>query len=367
MQQSLPLQKWIIEQLTRHENIKADQPVSLAMLNGDAGFRQYFRVNTEPSLLAVCAPLDSGTSENACHFAKLSEILRKEGVPTPQIIACDDQQNFLLIEDFGDQSFLSMLNEDSVDLLYSDASMVLLRMQQIQPKALSSAGIDLPDYSQVLLRKELELFSEWFVEKLLGKVLSVSERSLLNEAFGFLESQAQAQPQVLVHRDYHSRNIIYREGEAPGVIDFQDAVWGPITYDLVSLLRDCYIKWPEEQVKRWLISYGNLAIELGLMEAIDVDKWQRWFDTMGLQRHIKVLGVFARLTLRDNKPSYLKDLALTWDYVLSIAAQYSEMQAFSQWCEGELLPLVKKQSWYRTAQRSKASSAGVINEEGKPI
>jgi aminoglycoside/choline kinase family phosphotransferase len=363
MQKTSQLEKWIIEQLTLNENIKAHQPLSLTMLNGDAGLRQYFRVNTQPSLLAVCAPVGAGMSENACHFAKLSEVLRKEGVPTPQIIACNDEHNFLLIEDFGDHAFLSVLNEDSVDLLYSEASMVLLRMQQIKPKTLSSAGVNLPSYDKALLRKELELFSEWFVEKHLGKALSDSEHTLLVDTFNFLESQAQAQPQVLVHRDYHSRNIMYREGGAPGVIDFQDAVWGPITYDLVSLLRDCYIKWTEEQIKRWLISYGNLAIELGLMGAIDVDKWQRWFDTMGLQRHIKVLGVFARLAIRDNKSNYLKDLALTWRYVVSIAEHYPEMRAFSQWCESELLPLVKQQSWYREEDPANAIGGDLKNAE----
>jgi aminoglycoside/choline kinase family phosphotransferase len=359
MKQSLQLQAWIIEQLKLHENIKVDHPISLTVLNGDAGFRQYFRVNTRPSLLAVSAPEDSGKSEDAYYFAKLSDILRKEGVPTPQIIACDKVQNFLLIEDFGDESFLSMLDADSADLLYSEASMVLLRMQQIQPEALTSAGIDLPAYNQELLRDELEIFRQWFVETMLGKILSISERKLLDDVFSFLESQAQAQPQVLVHRDYHSRNIIYREGEAPGVIDFQDAVWGPITYDLVSLLRDCYVEWPAAQVQRWLRSYGNLAIELGLMDAIDEDKWQRWFDTMGLQRHIKVLGVFARLALRDNKSAYLKDLALTWHYIISIAKQYPQMQTFVVWCESDLLPLVEKQSWYRPALSNKiAGGAG---------
>jgi aminoglycoside/choline kinase family phosphotransferase len=359
MKQSLQLQAWIIEQLKLHENIKVDHPISLTVLNGDAGFRQYFRVNTRPSLLAVSAPVDSGKSEDAYYFAKLSDILRKEGVPTPQIIACDKVQNFLLIEDFGDESFLSMLDADSADLLYSEASMVLLRMQQIQPEALTSAGIDLPAYNQELLRDELEIFRQWFVETMLGKILSISERKLLDDVFSFLESQAQAQPQVLVHRDYHSRNIIYREGEAPGVIDFQDAVWGPITYDLVSLLRDCYVEWPAAQVQRWLRSYGNLAIELGLMDAIDEDKWQRWFDTMGLQRHIKVLGVFARLALRDNKSAYLKDLALTWHYIISIAKQYPQMQTFVVWCESDLLPLVEKQSWYRPALSNKiAGGAG---------
>ena len=349
MKQSLPLKTWITEQLKLHEKIRVEGPVTLTALSGDAGLRQYFRVNTRPSLLAVCAPANSGSSEDARYFEKLSNILRKEGVPTPQIIACDAVQNFLLIEDFGDESFLLMLDADSADLLYSEALMVLLRMQQIQPIALSSVGIELPVYSQKLLREELNIFSEWFVEGLLKRALSESEHKLLGDTFSFLESQIQEQPQVLVHRDYHSRNIIYREGEAPGVIDFQDAVWGPITYDLASLLRDCYVEWPPAQVQRWLRSYGNLAIELGLMDAIDEDKWQRWFDTMGLQRHIKILGVFARLALRDDKSAYLNDLELTWRHIISTAKCYPQMQPFVSWCESDLLPLIKQQSWYRSA------------------
>ncbi len=356
------LQVWIAQELKKHSNIAVHEPVQLNKLNGDAGSRQYFRVNTQPSLLAVCAPVDSGNSEQACYFAKISKVLHQQGVPTPQIIACDDKQNFLLIEDFGDSDFLSMLNDESVDLLYSEALMVLLRMQQIQPASLHELGLDLPSYSQSLLREEMALFSEWFVEKLLGKALTSDEHKLIDEAFTFLEAQAQSQPQVLVHRDYHSRNIIYREGEAPGVIDFQDAVWGPITYDLVSLLRDCYIEWPVEQVKKWLLSYGNLADELGLIDNVDERQWQLWFDTMGLQRHIKVLGIFARLALRDNKPGYLKDLTLTWRYMVSVAKQYPDMNAFVSWCEAQLLPLIEQQSWHQVADLSKRISS----ESGEP-
>ncbi len=355
MEQSLQL--WIAEVLKKHSNIATDNPIQLNKLNGDAGSRQYFRVNTQPSLLAVCAPVDSDNSEQAGYFAKIAKVLHKQGVPTPQIVDCDEKQNFLLIEDFGDSDFLSVLNEESVDLLYSEALMVLLRMQQIQPESLYELGVDLPVYSQALLREEMALFSEWFVEKLLDRALSSDEHLLINGAFTFLEEHAESQPQVLVHRDYHSRNIIYREGEAPGIIDFQDAVWGPITYDLVSLLRDCYIEWPPEQVKRWLLSYGSLATELGLLDEVDERQWQLWFDTMGLQRHIKVLGIFARLALRDNKLNYLKDLALTWRYMVSVAKQYPQMGAFVTWCEAQLVPLMEQQEWYQASNLAEQKSS----------
>ena len=359
MEQSLAL--WVAKALQKHRGIISQSPIQLEPLNGDAGLRQYFRVNTQPSLLAVSAPVDSGDSERGSYFAKMSEALRSQGVPTPQIIACDATHNFLLLEDFGDRNFLSELNDDSVDLLYSEALMVLLRMQQIKPESLRECGLDLPNYDQSLLREEMMLFNDWFVEKLLGKTLSSDERDMIGEAFAFLEAQACSQPQVLVHRDYHSRNIMYREGEAPGIIDFQDAVWGPITYDLVSLLRDCYIEWSPEQVERWLLGYGNLACELGLIGEVDEQQWRCWFDTMGLQRHIKVLGIFARLALRDNKPGYLHDLPLTWRYTVAVARQYPAMEAFANWCESQLLPVIEQQPWYQTSDDSQ-STPNLIGE-----
>lgn len=336
------LQGWVTSQLQEREDVAHSLPVELSPLAGDAGFRQYFRVNTQPKLLAVFAPRTDGVSECARYFTELSETLREQGVPTPQVLACDEEQNFLLIEDFGGQSYLDALNEETADVLYSQALMVLLRLQQVPP-----SKIVLPAYDRSLLRQEMSLFDHWFVEEMLGHKLSDSEHQLLDQSYTFLEQQALEQPQVLVHRDYHSRNLIYREGEAPGVIDFQDAVWGPLTYDVVSLLRDCYIRWTPEQVKRWSLTYANLAIELGLLPAVDEDRWQTWFDTMGLQRHIKVLGIFARLSLRDGKHQYLADLPLVWQYTLEVAQQYPETQAFAEWCRQTLLPLIKKQEWYQ--------------------
>ena len=345
----ITLERWVEEQLQQHPDILCNTSLELVPLAGDAGFRQYYRVNTQPPLMAVAAPKTQGLSECADYFAGLSECLRDNGVPTPQIVACDKEHNFLLIEDFGPQSYLDVLNTETADTLYGQALLVLLRLQQI-PRSV----VSVPDYDQELLHKEMSLFDEWFVEKMLGHSLTVDERELLDTTYRFLVQKAVEQPQVLVHRDYHSRNLMYREGEAPGVIDFQDAVWGPITYDVVSLLRDCYIQWSPEQVKRWLMTYGNLAVELGLLDAVNEDCWQQWFDTMGLQRHIKVLGIFARLSLRDNKQRYLDDLPLVWSYTLDVAAQYPETQDFARWCRQTLLPLVQEQSWYSSCVEESA-------------
>ena len=336
------LLQWLKAELPNHPHIQLKGEPQLTPLGGDAGLRHYHRVNTQPSLLAVSAPRTDGNSEHAGYFADLSRRLRNYGIPTPRIIACNDRDNCLLIEDFGEQTFLQVLNADTVDLLYSEALMVLLRWQQIPRSALAVA-----DYSQPLLREEMDLFPRWFVRELLGVNLSATETKMLAATFTRLEQQALEQPQVLVHRDYHSRNLIYRGGGAPGVIDFQDAVWGPITYDLVSLLRDCYIHWPPRQVKRWMTTYANMAIEVGLMPVTTEARWQQWFDFMGLQRHLKVLGIFARLNLRDGKPGYLDDLPLVWHYMLAVAGDYGELSDFYSWCTQALLPVVKQQQWYR--------------------
>lgn len=346
--QRAELQQWVQRSLEQHVEIVCDQPLQLSPLTGDAGLRCYFRVNTTPSLLAVMAPPDAGASESGTLFATLATALREQGIPTPQIVALDAERNFLLVEDFGGDDFLDVLQagreqgDGSADMLYGEALMVLLRLQQVPRSAVS-----VPDYDSGLLMQELSLFDQWFVADLLGHTATAEAQALLDDLFGFLVQQALSQPQVLVHRDFHSRNLLYREGEAPGVIDFQDAVWGPITYDLVSLLKDCYIQWSPEQVKRWLMTYGNMAIELEVMTAINPEQWQQWFDMAGLQRHLKVLGIFARLYLRDGKPRYLADLPRVWGYVLSVARQYPETQAFYRWAQTHLQPLVEQQAWYQ--------------------
>lgn len=311
-------------------------------LHGDAGFRSYYRLASEPSLLAVYAPPASESCES---FVQIARHLRRYGVLAPAVAACDFERGFMLIEDLGPTLLRNELDQDSADGLYAEALTTLLQMQQ------SPVGdLRLPAYSRQRLRDEMALFHQWFVPQLLGYDLSVAEMHMLEDFYTKLEDSALAQPQVFVHRDYHSRNLIYRSDGPPGVIDFQDAVVGPVTYDLVSLLRDCYIQWPAERVRHWAVSYANIAVQAGVMPTVTEQQFMHWFDFMGLQRHIKVLGVFARLSLRDNKHGYLYDLPLVIDYTLSIARQYPEGKPFTEWFEQALMPRVKEQPWYGTPQ-----------------
>jgi N-acetylmuramate 1-kinase len=336
---------WVDQQLSEREwQFKVGQ--SLQPLSGDAGFRCYFRVDATPALLAVLAP---PATEDSASFISLARFLRDQGVHAPEVLAADVERGFLLIEDFGDELLLNHLNGDSVDLLYGETMMTLLRMQQcpLEGYAKGTRGQQtLASYDRQRLRDEMELFRQWFVPQLLGYELDDEDQSMIERMFAQLEEAALEQPQVLVHRDYHSRNILLRDGESPGIIDFQDAVVGPITYDLVSLLRDCYIRWPRQQVEQWAITYGNMAIEVGLMPLVKQQTFLRWFDLMGLQRHIKVLGIFARLWLRDGKSGYLKDLPLVMRYTLEVAENYPEFAEFCQWFKGKLVPLAEQQDWY---------------------
>ncbi len=340
------LHEWVQEQLTAH-SWSLTAPLALIPLGGDAGFRCYFRVSTEPALLAVLAPPEF---ENNPLFVAIARYLREQGVHTPDVVAADFDRGFLLLEDFGDALYCNELSVESVDLLYGEAMMTLLRLQQCPlttiPTADASDMITLDDYDAKRLRDEMRLLEDWFIPQLLGYELNDKERVMLEGLYQQLENEALRQPQVWVHRDYHSRNLIFREGNAPGVIDFQDAVRGPITYDLVSLLRDCYVRWPPEQVERWALSYGNMAVEVGLMAPVSHPRFLRWFDWMGLQRHIKVLGIFSRLYLRDGKPGYLNDLPLVIRYVLEVSDNYVELDIFHDWFIEKLLPLCEQQDWY---------------------
>jgi len=314
----------------------------LTPLAGDAGFRRYYRVNTRPESLLVDAPQDSGNSESARYFADLSGILRSQHVNTPAIYACDETANRLLIESFGSTDLLDVLSSETVDGHYSSALFILLKLQQVPRSVLS-----LPRYDDSLLRQEMALFPEWFSRELLGYRLLPEEEALFHELCDSLVAQALEQPQVLVHRDYHSRNLMYQASAELGVIDFQDAVWGPITYDLVSLLRDCYVRWSPVEVKRWALAYGELAHDAGVMPEVPPQQFLQWFDLMGLQRHIKVLGIFARLHLRDGKSRYLENLPLVIRYVVDVARQYPQTQAFADFFEEKLLPLAAQQAWYQ--------------------
>ena len=326
---------------------------SVHTVSGDASFRRYFRIVLPAAPGSVEAHwqellqatrfilVDAPPAHEDCRrFVRVAQLLRAAGMQTPRVLRADFEQGFMLLEDFGDALYLPALQSASgVDDLYGAAMRALIDLQAC------GHGSDLPPFSRPLLRTELALFDHWFCERFLGLTLDADERALLERTWTFLEDAALAQPQVCVHRDYHSRNLMILAGDparGPGVIYFQDAVFGPCTYDLVSLLRDCYIVWPDAQVQAWALQFRRLAVTRGILPAGDAAAdaaFLRDFDLMGLQRHIKVIGIFCRLNLRDGKPRYMADVPLVIDYVLRVAARHPEMADFNHWFQNRVLPL----------------------------
>jgi len=244
----------------------------------------------------------------------VNELLFYDG-SLPNIIREDLTQGFLLLEDLGDTPYLDKLNEQSADALYGDALTTLINIQQADSNGL-------PEYDDDLLQSEMRLMPEWFLQKHLNITPDIEQQAIIDRTFTVISAVVSQQPQVFVHRDYHSRNLMLSAENNPGVIDYQDAVLGPITYDLVSLLRDCYIAWPVERLKRWALDFKAQAEAAGLMRAVPEATFIQWFDYMGLQRHLKVLGIFARLNHRDGKPGYLDDLPLTLRYFMEVGKKY---------------------------------------------
>ena len=335
----LAFKAWVGSEIQNNE-IHLDQELQLSVLHGDAGFRKYFRLNTKEPLLAVYAP--PATEDNR-GFDRIARFLYEGGIRAPKILATDFSHGFFLLQDLGPDLLLKYLQDETVDTLYSHALMLLLRLQQ--------CTLDysvFPAYETEKLREEMMLFPEWFVEKHLGLELNEGEQQMLDDLFSELEKNAAEQPKVVVHRDYHSRNLIYEETGNFGVVDFQDAVIGPVSYDLVSILKDCYVSWEPERVERWALAYANMAAEIGIMPPVSREKFIRWFDWMGLQRHLKVLGIFCRLSLRDGKDDYLNDLPLVVQYTRDTLAKYKELTVFSEWFEATLMPIInQKKSWMK--------------------
>lgn len=307
-------------------------PHGLRPASVDASFRRYFRVeHAGRSLVVMDAP---PPRESLAPFLKVARLLREAGLRPPAILASDESRGFALLEDLGMAHYLQCLQEGAdPDLLYRPAMAALVTMQ---------AGIDgvragLPAYSDELLATELGLFEEWFLIRHLGLNPTAGERSLLASTRTLLLEVAAAQRQVFVHRDFHSRNLMPAAGQ-PAVIDFQDAVVGPQAYDLVSLLKDCYVRWPRERVLGWVDHYLALAGAEGLEPAQGRDAFLRQFDLTGLQRHLKVLGVFARLWHRDAKPGYLQDLPRVLDYVVETVQAEPALQAFHAFLLGRVVP-----------------------------
>lgn len=295
----------------------APLPDTLRPASSDASFRRYFRVDAADggTLIAMDAP---PPQEDVRPFVQVAELFGATGVTVPTILAQDVERGFLLLSDLGNTTYLKQLNADTAHKLYIDAidALVLLQAQSRPGK--------LPVYDRELLHRELMLFPDWYLGKHLNARLDDKQAADLNKVFEILLANNLAQPQVYVHRDYHSRNLMVLDKGNPGILDFQDAVYGPITYDLVSLLRDAYIQWDEEMVLDWAIRYWERARRAGLPVSHDIDAFYRDFEFMGLQRHLKVLGIFARLYHRDGKDGYLNDIPLVMEYTRKTAYRYKE-------------------------------------------
>ncbi|MFQ5935672.1 MAG: aminoglycoside phosphotransferase family protein [Acidiferrobacterales bacterium] len=287
--------------------------------SSDASFRRYFRVCTaEHSYIAMDAPPDKYDSGI---YIRVAEYLLSVGLNVPRLVHSDLHHGFLLLTDLGDQLYLTQLNDGTVERLYGDAMRALRVLQTAKPLIPG-----LRAYDQDLLLTEMKLFGEWYLEHHLRIHLTPKQRRILDRTFHTLAQRASEQPTVLVHRDYHSRNLIVTPKNNPGIVDFQDAVRGPVTYDLVSLLCDCYISWPRQEVERWVAGYHAAAKRSGIPICEAAGEFLAWFDWMGVQRHLKAVGIFARLRHRDDKPNYIADIPRTLDYVLEVSERYAELR-----------------------------------------
>jgi len=294
--------------------------LDLSPASADASFRRYFRARTATGSFIV---MDAPPSHEDCRpFLHVARLFRAAGANTPEILAENLEEGFLLLSDFGDTTYLMALDDASADRLYSDANAALIRIQQA-----SRAG-ELPEYDRELLLRELNLFPDWYLTRHLDFTLSAEQRTVLERTFDAILANNLAQPRVYVHRDWHSRNLMVTAADNPGVLDFQDAVHGPITYDLASIYKDAYIRWDEERVLDWLVRYWQAARKAGLPARADFGEFYRDFEWMGAQRHIKVLGIFARLCHRDGKDGYLQDMPLVMDYLRKTCARYNGLGDF---------------------------------------
>ncbi len=309
MERLTRLQAWV-------ERVLPDPLLTLAPASSDASFRRYFRAKTARGSYIV---MDAPPAHEDCRpYVHVARLFRAAGANTPEVLAENLDEGFLLLTDFGNTTYLDALDAASADRLYRDANATLVKIQRA-----SRAG-ELPDYDEALLLREMQLFPDWYLARHLNYELSSTQRAALEDAFRRILANNLAQPRVYVHRDWHSRNLMVTEPN-PGVLDFQDAVYGPITYDLVSLYKDAYIYWDEERVLDWVIRYWEAARAAGLPVHSDFAAFYRDFEWMGVQRHIKVLGIFARLYHRDGKDGYLKCMPLVMHYLRRTCERYGEL------------------------------------------
>lgn len=336
MQQEQQLQEWVAAQLAIPKSRLQWFPQP-----GDASFRRYFRCGDgrETYMVALAPP----ATEKNREFVNIAAMLERAGVHVPHVVAVNYENGYILQNDLGDVLLRQKLDDATVDGWYGKAMQQIRQMLKVEPASLAT----LPLYDTSALFLELSYFKTWFLEAMLQYECTAGEELMLQRFFDILVESALAQPQVFVHRDYHCRNIMVKADGELATIDFQDAVCGAITYDLVSLLRDCYIVWPEARVRGWVSAYWQQLHGAGMVD-VHEPVFQRWFDLMGLQRHIKVLGIFSRLSIRDGKHGYLNDLPTVLRYVQSVAAQQVAGEEFLGWLEGKVIPLVRQKDWGRT-------------------
>lgn len=313
MQRQQQLTQWLHSQFP-------NEPFTIAPASADASFRRYFRATFENHTLIV---MDAPPQHEDCRpFLHIAKLFEDAGTHVPHVYAQDLSQGFLLLSDLGNTTYLQALcgrNADTARELYGAATDALIKIQ------LASRDNELPPYDEALLLREMRLFPEWYIAKHLNVTLSDAQNAKLETIFARIIANNLAQPKVYVHRDYHSRNLMVTEPN-PGIIDFQDAVYGPITYDLASLFKDAYIRWEEAEIIDWLIRYWERARKAGLPVTSDFSGFYRDYEWMGVQRHLKVLGIFARLYHRDGKDGYLKDLPLVMAYLRAACARYIDLK-----------------------------------------
>ncbi|MFI8397739.1 aminoglycoside phosphotransferase [Pseudomonas sp. Choline-02u-1] len=313
------LKVWLDEQLAK---LFAEQgwgtvpPATLTAASSDASFRRYFRWQGDGrSFVVMDAP---PPQENCKPFVDIAFLLAKSGINVPKIYAEDLERGFLLLNDLGNKTYLDVIDGENADALFHDALQALLAFQQLPMVA------PLPSYDVALLRRELELFPEWYVKHELGVEFDAAQQQQWQHISELLIDSALAQPKVLVHRDYMPRNLMLSEPN-PGVLDFQDAVYGPVTYDVTCLFKDAFLSWPEERVRGWLESYWQQASALDIPVQTDFEEFLRASDLMGVQRHLKVIGIFARICHRDGKPRYLADVPRFFSYIEAVIARRPEL------------------------------------------
>ncbi|PPA00565.1 aminoglycoside phosphotransferase [Pseudomonas sp. MWU12-2312b] len=313
------LKVWLDEQLAilfAEQGWGAVPPATLTAASSDASFRRYFRwEGAGKSFIVMDAP---PPQENCKPFVDIAFLLAKSGINVPKIYAEDLERGFLLLNDLGNKTYLDVIDSENADDLFADALQALLAFQQLPMVA------PLPGYDVALLRRELELFPEWYVKRELGIEFDAAQQVLWQQVSDLLIDSALAQPKVLVHRDYMPRNLMLSEPN-PGVLDFQDAVYGPVTYDVTCLFKDAFLSWPEERVRGWLESYWQQAAALNIPVQPDFEDFLRASDLMGVQRHLKVIGIFARICHRDGKPRYLADVPRFFAYIEEVIARRPEL------------------------------------------